>query len=77
MGDAECSKVQDCPMKCGCGDDDCLEACAAQTSSPLAVPVIECICQECHDEFWVLESSSNSSFVAAEEQPLQAGRPNL
>merc|ERR1711971_608737 len=28
LGDAECAKVQDCAMKCGCGDDDCLLECA-------------------------------------------------
>jgi len=48
LGDAECSKLKSCPMECPCGDEACLLNCAGKTSSPLAVPVAQCIQTQCH-----------------------------
>jgi len=59
LGDAECAKVQDCAMSCGCGDDDCLLACAAKTSSPLALPVAECIKGKCSSASFLRATTSH------------------
>jgi len=48
LADADCAKVQDCAMGCSCGDDECLLACAKETTSPLGISVAECIASNCH-----------------------------
>jgi len=48
LDDADCAKLRDCPMQCGCGDQACLLECAGRTSSPLATPLAECIQSQCH-----------------------------
>jgi len=65
LGDAECAKVQDCAMKCGCGDDDCLLECAGKTSSPLALPVAECIKGKCSSASLLRTSTSQVDCGAA------------
>merc|ERR1711971_1236249 len=65
LGDAECAKVQDCAMKCGCGDDDCLLECAGKTSSPLALPVAECIKGKCSSASLLRTSNSQVDCGAA------------
>jgi len=47
LGDAECAKQHDCAFQCACGDESCLLNCVGQTSSPFAVPLMECVQNEC------------------------------
>jgi len=51
LGDSECAKVQDCAFACACGDEACALECAKKSSSPLALPLFECVTEKCPSSF--------------------------
>jgi len=74
LADPECSKVQDCAMGCGCGDDDCMVSCAQSSSSPLAEPVATCVASNCHSAMLQSAAPNLSCHGAACEDACHCGK---
>jgi len=71
MGDAECAKQQDCAFKCPCGDESCLSECVGQTASPFAMPLLECVQNNCATSLRAAKSQSVDCDAAACKEACQ------